>query len=186
MFRNEKYTVCQCDIMFQHKLRTKLWRSTCVLEKVRSWMLCLGLDTSHHGRYSGPGQFIAEARRHGQEPRCITSDTQEMNMAMLMHALRRLGSVSRMPLLHVTYVCQSRRTLHGVYSSLQTVELFSTGALRYECFLLMDGDMLMRHDVTKCVAPRHDVTRFGVTTDDDVTKFGLTGRSGRYDNPVIM
>ena len=74
---------------------------------------------------------------------CINDDTQKYNISNLMRAFWQFVPVQHVALpRHLRGSEQSR--LQGVWSKLQTVDIFSSDTLKQQRLLLMDADMLVR------------------------------------------
>ena len=89
------------------------------------------------------GNSLQEHGVKAEKLLCINDDTELNSIAHLMRSFWQFVPVHHVPLpRHLRGSEQSR--LQGVYSKLQTVNLFSSGCLRQQRFLLMDADMLVR------------------------------------------
>ena len=89
------------------------------------------------------GNSLKENEVKAEKVLCIHDETREMSISKLMKAFWEIVPVHQVPLpKHLKGSEQER--LQGVYSKLQTVNLFSSGSLRKRRFLLMDADMLVR------------------------------------------
>ena len=101
------------------------------------------------------GNSLHEKGVKAQKFLCINEDTLEYNIAHLMRAFWQFVPVKHVALpRHLKGSEQSR--LQGVWSKLQTVEIFSSDTLRQQRLLLMDADMLVRanlDDVFSCDVP---------------------------------
>ena len=101
------------------------------------------------------GNSLHEKGVKAQKFLCINEDTLEYNIAHLMRAFWQFVPVKHVALpRHLQGSEQSR--LQGVWSKLQTVEIFSSDTLRQQRLLLMDADMLVRanlDDVFSCDVP---------------------------------
>ena len=89
------------------------------------------------------GNSLQEHGVKAEKLLCINDDTELNSIAHLMRSFWQFVPVHHVPFpRHFRGSEQSR--LQGVYSKLQTVNLFSSGCLRQQRFLLMDADMLVR------------------------------------------
>ena len=89
------------------------------------------------------GNSLQEHGVKAEKVLCINDDTELNSIADLMRSFWQFVPVHHVPLpRHLRGSEQSR--LQGVYSKLQTVNIFSCRSLRQQRFLLMDADMLMR------------------------------------------
>ena len=89
------------------------------------------------------GNSLQEHGVKAEKVLCINDDTKLNGIADLMGAFWQFVPVQHVPLPRRLRGSEQSR-LQGVYSKLQTVNLFSSGCLRQQRFLLMDADMLVR------------------------------------------
>ena len=101
------------------------------------------------------GNSLQEHGVKAEKLLCINEDTEKNSIAHLMRSFWQFAHVQHVQLpRHLRGSEQAR--LQGVYSKLQTVNIFSEGPMKQQRFLLMDADMLVRSnldDLFACGVP---------------------------------
>ena len=91
----------------------------------------------------------ASLKRHGNQAArvlCINDDTKKQRMSNLFRAFWSLVPVSHVELPRHLEKTEMKR-LQGVYSKLQTLQVFDERPNKFKRLLLMDGDMLVRTNI---------------------------------------